>query len=217
MPSSGGGVPLQVPRPLQASTGKLPPLIPLPAGCTAPPTATAIFEGKVTANSSTTTRFLVTRMRTGSLRGYAVGNLVDVVYIQESRFLHVGQEYVVGVGSSKGRLISRVREPAPKFGGDAVIGVNDTDAPCPILEDPIRTLLTDGSPVESGVFSEMTSDKSRLLQAALGPLAVGLLILTGLAVLKQMVFATGRSLREVMDHEAEVMRVQPIDRSGPAR
>ncbi|MEI2706512.1 MAG: hypothetical protein V9E89_14960 [Ilumatobacteraceae bacterium] len=216
MPSSGD-VPLQVPRPLQASTGKLPPLIPLPAGCSAPPTAAAIFEGKLVANSSTTARFQVTRMRTGSLRGYAVGKLVDVLYVQETRFLRLGEEYVVGVGASKGRLISRVREPAPKFGGDAVIGVNDTDAPCPVLEDPIRTLLADGSPVESGVFSEMTSSSTWMLQALLGPLAAGLLILAGLAILKQVVFATGRSVRGVMDHEAEVMRIHPVRRSGPAR
>ncbi len=206
-------IPMQVPLPLEASTGALPPLIPIPAGCSVPPAPTAIFEGQLVANSSTEARFRVTRTRAGSLRGHAVGNLVDVLYVQETRFLRLGQRYVVGVGTSKGRLVSRVREPQPKFGGDAVIGVNDTDTPCPVVRDPIRTLLADGSPVESGTFSEMTSDRLRLGQAVIGPLLIGLLVLGGLAALKHLLFATGRGIRGVMDHEAEVMRI----REAPTR
>ena len=197
---------LPAPQPLEASTGRLPPLIPIPAGCPTPPQPTAVFVGRLVTNSSTAARFEVQQIRAGSLKDFMSGRLVDVMYVQETRFLHAGQQYLVGVGSSKGRLVSKVRASEPKFGGSAVISVNDTDTPCPPIEDPIRTLQFDGQPVESGVFAEITGNKLRLAQVALLPLFIGMAVLAGLALLKDTVGATGRGLRGLMDRESAAMR-----------
>lgn len=76
------------------------------------------------------------------------------------RYLDIGEQYVVGAGTNSitKRLVSTVREPAPLFGGDQVVGVNDSDVDCPPFEDPTRTLTLQGTSVESGVLAPMIED-----------------------------------------------------------
>jgi len=180
------------------------PLVVLPAGCVAPPTAVAVFEGTITAAVSTTARFKVRRVLAGSLGTDQVGGQADVRYGDETRFLTVGSTYIVGVSRpATGGLFSTVREPAPLFAGDAVVGANNSDIACPVVSDPIRTLLPDGSPVDTGVLAPLHGHGKRLLLAVLEPVLVAIAILLGLVLVKHLVFATGRAMRDVADTMSE--------------
>ena len=45
-----------------------------------------------------------------------------------------------------------VEEERELFGGDAVLGENESSADCPTFDDPIRTLNVDGSEIPAGVL-----------------------------------------------------------------
>ncbi len=187
------------------------PLVVVPAGCALPPVAEVVFEGRITAANSTTARFETQRVLAGRLDGRErAPGVVDVQYGEEVRFLEIGMAYIVGAGAddATGTLGSKVRTPAPLFGGDAVIGINDSDVDCPRVEDPIRTLLPDGTSVESGVFTPLDGEGDTLLRAVFLPLGVALAILIGLVLLKQLLFAVGRSLRDLGESTPTPQRVR---------
>ncbi len=175
------------------------PLVVLGAGCVAPANPVAVFEGEITDAVATTARFRVTRLLAGSLQGYQVGDQVDVRYGDETRFLGVGETYIVGAGTAAddGALVSTVREPAPLFGGDAVVGLNDSDVDCPTLDDPVRTLLPDGSSVDTGVLAPLRGNGESLVGAVLRPVGIALLVLLALVLVKHLLFAIGRGLRDL--------------------
>lgn len=184
------------------------PLVVVPSGCAVPAPATAVFRGTITLvddpDRPTTFRFRVNSVLAGSLEGFVVGELVDVRFGEEARFLIVdgdyeGRQYILGVAPdpATGLLTSTVREAAPLFGGDAVIGANDSDIDCPRIEDPIRTLLPDGSPVDTGVLTPLQGEGRSLMMALLVPLAVALGVLLALVLFKHLLFAVGRSLRDI--------------------
>ena len=110
------------------------PLVVVPTGCAVPAPATADFVGRLayTDVPPTTARFRLERVLAGSLDGFLSGRLIDVHYGDETHFLTIGSRYIVGVAvsASTGVLVSTVREAAPLFGGDAVIGANDSDVDC---------------------------------------------------------------------------------------
>ena len=170
----------------------------VPTGCTAPPPPVAVFVGTLAAADATTGRFAVQQIRAGSLDGYAVDTIVDVRFDDDIRFLRLGQQYLVGAlpDPITGVLRSKVRLPAPLFGGDAVIGVNDTDVHCPRFEDGVKTLLVDGSEVDTGVLAPLETAKRSLLKAILKPLGIAIAVLVVLASMKLLVFAMVRAARE---------------------
>lgn len=178
------------------------PLVVVPAGCALPQPAAVVFEGTATSRSLTAVRFRVERVLAGTVEGRErVSGIVDVQYGDDARFLAVGERYIVGAASDgdTGLLGSKVREASPLFGGDAVIGINDSDVQCPRLEDPVRTLLPDGTSVDSGVLTPLKGHGGRLLAALLVPFAVGFAVLVVLVVLKLLVFGVARSLRDLGD------------------
>jgi hypothetical protein len=185
--------------------GQLPPaqgpLVVVPTGCFAPTPARAVFIGRLTNTDvpPTTARFVLDRVLAGDVNGYSGGNLVDVHYGEETRFLTIGQRYIVGVvvDPTTGLLVSTVREAAPLFGGDAVIGANDSDIDCPRVEDPVRTLNADGSAVDTGVLTPLDGQGSSLLSAILRPFVIAFAVLLLLVLVKQSAFAVGRSLRDM--------------------
>lgn len=208
-------VPYQVPPPLSGNQVVSEPLVVVPVGCASPTPAQAVFVGTIAAqftdstNGVNTARFHVDQLRAGSLNGFTVGAQVDVQYPGEPpNFLHIGRQYFVGVAAqpATGRLVSRVRPPAPLFGGDAVIGVNDSDLSCPVLEDPVRTLTVAGTSVDSGVFTPLRAERGALLAAVLKPLAIAFAVLIMLVLLKHLFFGMGRSLRALTDNEEPMRR-----------
>ena len=179
------------------------PLIVVPAGCLAPAPALAVFTGTITALDDpvhpTTARLSIDRQLSGDLGAYLIAGETDVRYGPEARFLSVGGQYIVGVRADEttGRLVSAVREPAALFGGDAVIGLNDSDTACPRVEDPVRTLFADGTSVDSGLLSPLHGQGSAIVWSFLKPLLYALAGLIVLVLIKQALFAFARSLRDL--------------------
>ena len=193
----------EVPPPLVDPLIASAPLVAVPAGCFAPPPPVAVFVGTLAAADATTARFAVQQIRAGSLDGYAVDTIVDVRYDDDIRFLQPGEQYLVGALPDPllGVLRSKVRLAAPLFGGDAVIGVNDTDLHCPRIEDGVKTLLVDGRGVDTGVLAPLKSAKKTMLKAVLRPLGIAFGILVVLASIKLLVFAMVRAARERTDED----------------
>lgn len=210
--------------PTTLAPGVLPPaagpLVVVPAGCATPDPADVVFEGRIMSVSTTAARFQVLRVLAGSVDPYLVAPVtVDVEYGDDRRFLDLDQRYVVGAALDPvtGGLASVVREPQPMFGGDAVIGLDDSDVACPRVEDPVRTLRTDGTSVDSGVLRPLQGQEGRLLRAVLLPLGVALVILLGLVLLKHTVFAVGRSVRELAMEPEDLGRTRRHAPSGRPR
>lgn len=203
--------------PTTLAPGTLPPalgsLIVVPTGCAVPAPAKAVFVALLayTDVPPTTARFRLERVLAGSLDGFVSGRLVDVRYGDEARFLTIGSHYIIGVAvsASTGVLVSTVRKVAPRFGGDAVIGANDSDVNCPRVEDPVRTLTADGGPVDTGVLTPMKGQSGALLSAVLRPFAVAFAVLLLLVLVKHTIFAVGRSLRDVSIAEPPPKKVRP--------
>jgi len=176
------------------------PLIPVPAGCVAPAPPVAVFEGTLVAAVGATARFRVDRLLAGSLKGYQSAQGVDVRYGAETRFLVEGDTYLIGVGNADdGALASTVREPLPLFGGDAVIGASDSDVDCPVVDEPVRTLLADGTAVDTGVTAPLKGSGHDVLLAILRPLLWAMGALLALVLVKHLVFAAGRGIRNLAE------------------
>ncbi|MCU1360678.1 MAG: hypothetical protein JWN99_1967 [Ilumatobacteraceae bacterium] len=174
-------------------------LVPVPAGCAAPPVEQVVFIGTMVLRDASTARFAIQSIRSGDATGFEVGGLIDVRYGDEVRFLDQDSAYVVGaaVDPTTKVLSSTVREPAPLFGGNEVAGVNNSDVQCPQLDDPVRTLRTDGTSVESGVLTPLKNAKWDIARSVLQPIGVAFVVLFGLAAIKLLLFALGRSLRDM--------------------
>lgn len=192
-------VPVPALPPIADEGAESAPLVPVPSGCAAPESEHAVFVGTLVTADASTARFSIGQVRSGSVEGFTVGGLIDVRYGDEVRFLEIGQTYIVGAGLDVVRpaLVSTVRTPAPLFGGNEIAGIDDSDVGCPTIEDPVRTLLVDGTSVETGVLAPLHDAGENLARALIEPAAVALAILLGLVALKHLVFAFGRSLREV--------------------
>lgn len=221
-------VPFQSPPVISTPQPQSAPIVGVPAGCPNPPTASAVFFGKVGPKDFQTAQFTVVgKIRAGSLDGWAVGDQVQVRYGDDVRFLTKGDTYIVGVTPDPtiGVLTSKLREPEPLFGGDAVAGANDTGVSCPTVEDPVITLTEQATYIDTGLFTPLHGAKSDLLMAILRPLAIAFAVLIGLVLLKQLLFATSRSLRAATVTEHTVVkaprprrRPPPADRhAGPRR
>lgn len=175
--ASGEGAPIaSVPGADQVSA----PLVVVPAGCDVPPPATVVFVGTLIAKDTRTARFRLEQVRAGSTEGYAVTDLIDIRYDDDVRFLSPKQKYLVGAAPRDGLngLASKVRDSKALFGGNAVIGINDKTLECPRLDDPVRTLQVDGSPIESGILRGLRSAQRNILLAVLSPVvwAFGIII-----------------------------------------
>jgi hypothetical protein len=183
-------------------------LVPVPVGCAAPPLEQVVFIGTMVLSDTSTARFAIQSIRSGSVAGFEVGGLIDVRYGDEVRFLDVDSTYIVGAGvdPATGVLSSAVRSPAPLFGGNEIAGIDDSDVDCPRLGDPVRTLTIDGTSIESGVLTPLRNAKGDIARAVLQPIGVAFLILVGLAAIKLLLFAMGRSLRDLGSEERPARR-----------
>jgi len=168
----------------------LAPTTTIPEGCIVPTPVQATFVGEVTVTDRRTARFTVVQMRGGSLEGFTSGDLVDVDYAEDVRFVEEGQTYIVatGVDQSTGRLFSKVRDPEPLLGSSQVIGLN-SGVDCPEIEDAVRTLTMEARPVDSGVLTPLRDAQSRLVRSLVLPVVWVLVALIGLATVKALVSA----------------------------
>lgn len=162
----------------------------IPEGCIVPTPVQATFVGEVTMTDRRTARFSVVQVRGGSLEGFTSGDLVDVDYAEDVRFVENGQTYIVaaGIDQSTGRLFSKVRDPEPLLGSSQVIGLN-SGVDCPEIEDAVRTLTMEARPVDSGVLTPLRDAQSRLVRSLVLPVVWVLVALIGLATIKAIVSA----------------------------
>jgi hypothetical protein len=161
----------------------------LPAGCVAPRAAIATFLGELVSADDGAAIFSVVQVRGGSLGAYVNAGAISIRYAErETRFLQVGTTYLVGAGGSElfSTLESKVRAKKQLFAGDAVVGVDESDKPCPVIEDPVLTLLPNGQAINAGVFSLLRNGRGGLLQAAVLPLLFALVFLIGLVITKRL-------------------------------
>ncbi len=167
----------------------------LPAGCTAPRAATATFLGELISTDDLLATYRIVQVRGGSLGAYVDAGLISVRYAdRETRFLDTGAVYLVGAGASElfATLESKVRTKKELFGGDAVVGIDESDTPCPKFEDPVITLQPNGEFVESGVFSLLGKQPSGLLQVVVVPILFVLMFLIGLVIIKRLLAGARR-------------------------
>jgi hypothetical protein len=184
-------------------------LIPIPTGCSAPKPEQLVFVGTLITNDAFTGRFHVDELRSGSPAGFEVASLIDIRYGDEVRFLRAGTKYLVGarIDPDLGVLVSTVRAPAPLFGGSDVAAIDQANVVCPKVDDPVRTLLADGTSVESGVLTPIKGAKRQIVRAIVQPVGVAIVVLVGLTCLKLLVFALGRTVRDLgVRHERQTRR-----------
>lgn len=168
----------------------------IPAGCPTPLSPQMVFIGELTSIGDSTATFRVIQIRAGIPAGYVTNDRVEVRYGQDTKFLEVGTRYLVGAASDTYSpiLISKVREEAPLFGGDAVIGVGDSGT-CPRIEDPVRTLNEDGSTIDTAVLSPLRGSAPVLIVVLLVSIVLSLVVLMAAVMMRTMLRGAARGLR----------------------
>ena len=151
----------------------------VPEGCALPPVAQAVFIGAVASLDPVAAVFSVTQVRAGTLDGYINGNSVEVRYGRDVKYLKKNQTYIVGVAldSVTSKLSSTIRDSNELFGGAEVAGSN---VRCPKFEAAARTLHSDGTSIDSGLFVTIFDQPVRLLVALVLPTLLVFLALLAL-------------------------------------
>jgi hypothetical protein len=195
-----------VPPPAPSGVTPSTSLIVVPPGCPVPQPADVAFVGTVLDKDGFiekgTVRFRIDQVRAGDALPYAFNGVIDVRFGPDSQFLDREAQFLVSaaVDPEIGALASKVSPETPFFGGDAVVGLEDTDVECPTIDDPVQTINLDGTPVDSSLLQPFFSDK-RLLLATIGvPAAIVGAALIGLVLLRRGldigfngIFALGRA------------------------
>ncbi|WP_040492491.1 hypothetical protein [Ilumatobacter nonamiensis] len=210
------------PAPSPATDFVTPPsaLIQIPSGCPAPEPAELAFVGTVLAKDEFvekgTVRFQIDHVRAGSAIPYAVDGVIDVRYGPDSQYIDIDDQVLVSaaVDANIGALASKVAPESPLFGGDAVVGLEDTEVICPVVDDPVQTINVDGTPIESSLFTPLLDDKRLLLSTIAVPAAIVGVVLIGLVLLRRGIdlgfrgiFALGRAaVMPTGDHRAARVR-----------
>jgi hypothetical protein len=194
------------------------PLVVVPPSCPTPDRAVLAFVGTATGKDDVAqvVRFHIDQLRAGSAADWAVNGLIDVRFGDDYRFLDVGDQYLVGAGfdPEHATLSSNVRPPEPNFGGNDVVGVDDSAVACPTVDSAVRTLMVDGTDVDSGVMSLLFDDRRVLLATIAVPAAIAFAALVVLVLLRMFVglatkgvFHLGRAaVTPVPDHRAVRVR-----------
>ena len=170
----------------------------IPSGCAIPMAPQMVFVGELLSIADTTATFRVIQVRAGTASGYINNDNVEVRYGQDTKFLDESTRYIVGAARDpfSPLLVSKVRENAPLFGGDAVVGVNGATGICPNLEDPVRTIFENGTTIDTGVLGPLFDNKLLIVLSILIAIAV---VIGGLFVLvmsRQVSRQASRGIRQ---------------------
>lgn len=188
--------------------------MPIPEGCPTPDLAQVVFLGTVVDTDFQTARYRIDQIRAGDLQPYAYGGLVDVRYGDDTRFLSEDTQYLIGATAPDGAttLASRVRVTEPLFAGDDVIGVTENEISCPRLDEPVRTLNTDGTEVGAGVLDPLSNSKSDVLRAILLPVAIALAVIFGLVTVRWILTGMGKGVASVVTTTSQTREVRAARR-----
>ena len=151
----------------------------VPEGCALPPVAQAVFVGTIASLDPVAAVFTVTQVRAGTLDGYINADSLEVRYGRDVKYLKKGKTYIVGVAldSVTSKLSSTIRDSNELFGGAEVAGSN---VRCPKFEAEARTLHSDGTSIDSGLFVTIFDQPLRLLAALVLPTLLVFLALLAL-------------------------------------
>ena len=219
-PATAAAAPEPAPAPERDFVTEPSALIQIPAGCPVPDPADLAFVGTVLAKDEFiekgTVRFRIDQVRTGDASPFAVDGVIDVRYGPDSQYLDIDDQVLVsaGVDDRIGALASKVSPAAPLFGGDAVVGLEDSDVECPAVDDPVQTINVDGTPVNSALLKPLLEDRGLLLFTILVPAAIVGAVMIGLVLLRRTIsigvrgiFALGRAaVVPTGDHRAARVR-----------
>lgn len=197
------------------TTGRTWPVL-VPQGCAAPALPDLVFLGTLEATDFRSGRFHVDQVRAGAIERFAFGEQIDVRYGIDTKYLTIGDQYLVGASLDPDTAVlsSRVAAPDPLFGGDEIIGATESDVECPVLDDPVRTLQPDGQSVESGVLAPFTDDKDGMLRSVVVPLVVAFGIVLGLVALRWLLTGLGYGLGSLFRTVREPREVRAVRRSN---
>jgi hypothetical protein len=202
-------------------------LVAVPVGCTVPNLPDVVFVGTLLdkgtpaglpdTTENETARFRLDQPRAGSLEQFTYNGIVDVRYGADTKDLDKGEQYLVGasVDATTGALSSTVREAEPAFGGDDVIAAAQQDLKCPTLADPVRTLHTDGTPVDDSLLKPLLSSKGRLLRAILLPLMVVFGVVFALVTVRWLITGAWRGATSIARTSSQTREVRGAMRSRP--
>jgi hypothetical protein len=202
-------------------------LVPVPVGCTVPNLPDVVFVGTLLdkgtpaglpdTTQNETARFRLDQARAGSLDKFTYNGIVDVRYGADTKDLDKGEQYLIGasVDPATGALSSTVREAEPAFGGDDVIAAAQQDLKCPTLVDPVRTLHTDGTPVDDSLIKPLLDAKGRMLRAILLPLMIVMGVVFALVAVRWMLTGAWRGASAVVHTSSQTREVRAAMRSRP--
>jgi hypothetical protein len=181
-----------------AATGRTP-LVEIPVGCPIQPLPDVVFVGTVTASDYRTARLRIDQSRAGDITQFAAGELVDVRYGIDTKYLHEGRQYLIAAvfDTDIGGLRSRVKPDEQIYGGDEIIGATESDLVCPEIVDPMRTIHVDGSSVDSGLLSPLVDDRQGMLRALLIPVVLVVGAVFGLAAIRWILTGFGRGVESL--------------------
>ncbi len=187
----------------------------VPAGCDAPALPDVVFVGTVIASDFQTGRFRVDQLRAGSIDGLSYQGIIDVRYGIDAKYLTVGSQYLVAasIDDTTQVLTSRITEPAPLFGGDEVIGQTESDVECPVLADPVRTLLTNGLPVDSGLLRPLREARTDVLRAILLPLGLAVAIVFCVVLVRWILTGLGWGIGTIFQRSRETPAIRRLHRT----
>jgi hypothetical protein len=175
------------------------PLVDVPVGCPIQPLPDVVFVGTVVDSDYRSVRFSIDQVRAGDVGQFSSGGLVDVRYGIDAKYLGEGDQYLIGASydGQAQSLRSRVQPAAPTFGGDEIIRADETDRDCPDVVDPMRTLHTDGSSIDSGVLSPFFGNRDGLMRALLGSVAIVGFAVLALAAIRWFFTGFGHSVESL--------------------
>lgn len=198
--------------PAQPATGRVP-LVEVPVGCQIQPLPDVVFVGTVVAADYRTVRFRIDQARAGDIAQFAAGELVDVRYGIDAKYLTEGRQYLIAAlyDPEVLSLRSRVRPEQQIYGGDEIIGATESELECPEIVDPLRTMHVDGRSVDAGLLTPLVDERQGLLRALLVPIIVAVGAVFALASVRWILTGFGRGVESlaISSSQAREARVAP--------
>lgn len=199
------------------TTGSTLPLVEVPFGCAPWAVADVVFTGVVTATDARTARFGDLSIRWGELPGLDPSGTVDIRYGIDVQYLTEGERYLVGASlhPDLGIPVSRITPEVIDFAGDEIVGVSEDDVVCPVEQDPVVTLLVDGSPVPTPLVGSFIAERTRLAAAVVIPAIAVAGVIFLLAMLRVSTEGFVESLRIAGSRRIRRSRSSGGDRARP--
>ena len=187
------------------------PLVDVPVGCPIQPLPDVVFVGTAVDSDYRTVRFRVDQVRAGDIGQFASQGLVDVRYGIDAKYLDDGDQFLIGAlyDSTIQSLRSRVKPESQTFGGDEIIGATESELVCKPVADPMRTMHTDGSSIDSGVLSPFFGNRDGLLRSLLVPIAVVCLAVFALAAFRWFLTGIGRGAESIARTSSQSRPARP--------